>query len=200
MSLMPRSESLEVSGVADPLAYACECFNIAPGSVSVSEASTDDDDQAKQSSLRDVDSFLVLNVLSVAGVEATSSIMKVYHKLVRMLRTCRYGDADVVSVLAVAVCHHRHFIASLGKQVSSTERGFILLAQAYIAHCVVLDEHCCISNWHKYLFSTYCDLRALNGAVSRILKRMDWSLSLDPAEIDSYINRLTTITDRSPTH
>lgn len=197
MSLMTRSESPKVfdcgfTSADHPCAPNALHDIKVPGSAGVSEASTDDDDQTKRWNLRASDSVLVFNVLSLSDIEGSQSISRVFQKLLRMLRTCRYADEDIISVLAVAACHHKRFIASLGKEVSSTERAFILLAQTYIAHCTVLDEYCCISNWHKYLFSTYCDLRALNAAVSRILKRMDWRLQVDGSEIESYINRLTT--------
>lgn len=161
-------------------------------SVNLGEASTDDDDQNKRASACDSDSMcLITSFLSVSGTDPSASVTRLLQKLVRMLRTCKYADEDIIGVLAVAACHHQSFISTLEKPVSVSERGFILVAQIYIAHCIVLDEYCAISNWHRYLFSTYCDLRGLNSAVSRILKRMDWRLTVDQARIDSYIHVLT---------
>ena len=163
-----------------------------PNSASMSEASTDDDDQIRRSDSSEGDSALfILSFLSIAKVPVSDSVTRLLQKVVRMLQVCKYADEDVRSVFAVAACHHQSFILSLEKQISLAERAFILVAQIYIAHCIVLDEYCCITNWHRYLFSTYCDLHALNCAVSRILKRMNWELAVEQSEIDSYIHALS---------
>ena len=161
-----------------------------PRSVSVSEASTDDECIRVKTELSPEDTILVKTFATCVRICNHAATIGLLNKLVRMLRTCKYSTEDISSVFAMCIIHHKSFISTLNKDVSATERAFILVAQLYISHCVVLDEYCCISNWHKYLFSTYCDLRSLNNAVARILKRMEWRLTVDQSELDSYIKVL----------
>ena len=164
--------------------------NVVPRSMSVSEVSTDEDDSCLKAASGKRDSILVGKFLDLVNLGQVDSTWKLVHRLIRMLRTCKYATEDIVSVFALAVEHHKFFIASLDKEISPTERAFILMAQLYISHCLVLDEYCIISNWHKYLFSTYCDLRSLNNAVVRILKRMDWNLRVDSDMVDKHFQAL----------
>lgn len=161
-----------------------------PRSMSVSEVSTDDDDSCLRAASGKRDSILVGKFLDLVSLGQVDSTWKLVHRLIRMLRTCKYATEDIVSVFALAVEHHKFFIASLDKEISPTERAFILMTQIYISHCLVLDEYCSISNWHKYLFSTYCDLRSLNNAVVRILRRMDWNLRVDSDVVDKHVQAL----------
>lgn len=154
---------------------------------SLSDISTDDDDFVSSSTPGRGDAGMVARFLSLVEADEVGPAGKLLHKLLRMLRTCKYAEDDIVSVLAVAVAHHSLFRASNQAGATPTERAFILLTQIYIAHCVVLDEYCCISNWHRYLFASYCDLRSLNSAVARILRRMDWRLH---SVTDDEISRL----------
>jgi hypothetical protein len=165
---------------------------IPPRSASVSEASTDDDELFMQLNPSKPRTEIVDRFLDLVEIEKSSATVRIVQKLVRMLLTCKYTHEDINAVLALGASHHKVFMSSIQKTTSLTERLFILIAQIYIAHCIIMDECCCIANWHRYLFSTYCDLRALNCAISRILKRMDWNLGVDHAEIESYINRLNT--------
>jgi hypothetical protein len=161
-----------------------------PRSMSLSEASTDDEDTRVKTELSPEDSTILKLFVTCIHICNHTPTIGLLTKLIRMLRTCKYSTEDITSVFALCIIHHKSFIESLNKDISATERAFILVAQLYISHCVVLDEYCCISNWHKYLFSTYCDLRSLNNAVARILKRMEWRLTVDQCELESYIKVL----------
>ena len=113
------------------------------------------------------------------------------HRVIRFLMSCRYDSVDISSVLAVTIMHHKILIDKLGGTILSyKERSFIIVAQMYIAHCIVLDECCVLSNWHKYLFSSYCDLNCLKRAVSRILKRMEYNLAVDPDRVSAMANHI----------
>jgi hypothetical protein len=151
---------------------------------SLSDTSTDDDDVHTGG-----DAGLISRFLSIAEADAAGPAVKLMQRLLRMLRTCKYAEDDIVSVLGLAAAHHRTFQISLPAKATQTERAFILIAQIYIAHCVVLDEYCCLGNWHRYLFASYCDLHALNSAVARILRRMDWRLhGVTDNEISTLVN------------
>ena len=179
-------------------------LNEARASISLSEASTDDESEgcvAKEglssshvlsSCPRDtsmVSGFLAyLGYASMAEGGGSGSALRLLLKVVRILRHCKYESSDIASVFAVAALHHKFFLARHLVEMSWTERIFILLAQIYIAHCVVLDEYCCVSNWHKYLFASYCDLKSLNSAVARILKKLDWSLHVSTDEVAELVN------------
>jgi hypothetical protein len=175
----------------------------ARGSISLSEASTDDESEgfaAKEglsshvlsSCPRDtsmVSGFLAyLGYSSMAEGGGSGSALRLLLKVVKILRHCKYDSTDIASVFAVAALHHKFFLTRHLVEMSWTERIFILLAQIYIAHCVVLDEYCCVSNWHKYLFASYCDLKSLNSAVARILKKLDWSLHVSTDEVAELVN------------
>jgi len=153
----------------------------AEGSVVPSEASTDDEVDRVPSSSKG-DARLISGFLSFLGYSGDTTT-RLMHKVVYILRTCRYDTMDIASVFAVAGLHHNIFLARHRTHMSHTERTFILLAQIYIAHCVVLDEYCSISNWHKCLFASYCDLKSLNSAVARILKKLDWSLHVNSEQV-----------------
>ncbi len=115
--------------------------------------------------------------------------VKLVTKAVKILRICKYETTDIATVLAVTYLHHVSFMTTTAasstspQPMSLTERAFLVLAQIYIAHCVVLDECCKVSNWHKYLFTSYCGLGCLNKAIAKILVRMDYSLWTDPEEV-----------------
>lgn len=118
----------------------------------------------------------------------SSPPMTMVTKAIKILRVCRYDTTDISTVLAVTYMHHNTFrkpcsSTSSPLSLSLTEQTFLVLAQIYIAHCVVLDECCKVSNWHKYLFTSYCGLSCLNKAISKVLARMDFSLWTDPDEV-----------------
>ena len=164
-----------------------------PSPCGVSDAVTTDDDESLASApFLKGDSGMVTRFLNRLTQPPSLSenvyASRLVHRVVRMLRTCKYDQTDIAAVLAMTALHHNLFVSTLSHSrtaanVSTTERTFILLAQTYIAHCVVLDECCSINNWHRYLFSTYCDLRSLNHAIARILKRMNWQLEVDLAQL-----------------
>jgi len=103
---------------------------------------------------------------------------------IKVLMSCGYDYLDVSSVLAVTVEHHSSLLSRLTKTtLSDKERSFIILAQMFIAHTIVLDECVVLSNWHKYLFSSYCDMNCLKRAIARILKRMEYTLTVEPDRV-----------------
>lgn len=153
----------------------------------VSDATTTDDDDSQIPSFREISPMkggdMVVRFLSLLtaspNLGENANTVRMIHKVLRMMRTCKYDQKDVISVLALTAINHNRLVAALNRTtVSSTELTFILLAEIYIAHSVVLDECCSLANWHKYLFSCYCDLKSLNSAISRILKKLDWSVNV----------------------
>ena len=110
-----------------------------------------------------------------------STVVPLLIRCMKLLMSCKYDYLDISSVLAVTVVHHNSLISRLAQtSLSEKERSFIILAQMFIAHSIVLDECVVLSNWHKYLFSSYCDVNCLKRAIARILKRMEYTLSVDP--------------------
>jgi hypothetical protein len=99
-----------------------------------------------------------------------------------MLQACKYDISDISSVLAMSIIHHNRLMGKM-KKVSSIERSFILIAQVYISHCIVLDECCLLYHWHRHVFTGYCDMPSLNRAIEKILKRMNHELFVSPEEI-----------------
>lgn len=166
---------------------------------SLSEASTDDDDFRSLNEVRMVPSWLkgdtkmmknYLRYLGYSELVESASTMRLMQKMIQILRICKFDTTDIGSVLAVAAVHHKIFLSKHVSAMSVTERTFILLAQIYIAHCVVLDEYCSVTNWHKYLFASYCDLKSLNNAVARILRKLDWNLHVRAEQVTELVNAI----------
>ena len=119
-----------------------------------------------------------------SGVENGKTLVPLLIQCMNLLMSCKYDYLDISSVLAVTVIHHNSLISRLAHTtLSDKERSFIILAQIFIAHSIVLDECVVLSNWHKYLFSSYCDRNCLKRAIARILKRMEYTLSVDPDQV-----------------
>jgi hypothetical protein len=193
-----------VKGIVLNLSSSPDCFtgstiNTTKLSAEISDASdsTADEDETLRSFSdgEGVSRFLsLLKCTPCLGENAFAARMM--HKTVKMLRTCRYDTVEIVSVLAVAAAKHNTLFPLLNRSsISVTELTFILLAEIYIAHCVVLDECCSLSNWHRYLFSSYCDQKSLTSAVTRILKKLDWSFQVDSTDFDKAFK---VIGDSSP--
>lgn len=124
------------------------------------------------------------------SVENSSTCVPLVVRCLRLLSSCRYDESDISSVLAVTVIHHNTLMSRLRTVLSDKERSFIIVSQIYIAHTIVLDECCVLSNWHKHLFSSYCDLHCLRRAVARILKRMDYTLFVHPDRVTDLANSI----------
>jgi len=80
-----------------------------PYSVSVSEASTDDDDQQirpTDSSELDSPSWFHI-LLSLSDTPVSVSATRLLDRVVRMLRTCKYAEEDITAIFAVSASHHR---------------------------------------------------------------------------------------------
>ena len=124
------------------------------------------------------------------GIQGFINHVPLIVRCMKLLNSCRYDESDISSVLAVAVIHHNTLMSCLTTLLSEKERSFIIVSQIYIAHTIVLDECCVLSNWHKHLFSSYCDINCLRRAVARILKRMDYSLFVDPDRVTDLANSI----------
>ena len=142
---------------------------------SVSDATTTPGEELEVS--RD-DGSLVVRFLSLVD-EENETLRKLVSKAVFMLRTCRYDESDIATVLAMAALQYNRFVDRMSTLSTTSEKAFIILTHVYLAHCLALDECCNISNWHKYLFASYCDLRSLTIAIIKILRKLDYQLFID---------------------
>lgn len=191
-------EDFEESGTATPRKISS--VSSADFTSAISEATTTDEDSGSQFvPVSDLpfpaggDGLVArfLSRISPSFETDNAQLTRLVERAVRMLKTCKYEASDIATVLAIAAVQHSRFQKKFPLAgSSSTERTFILLAQIYIAHCLALDECCNISNWHKYLFASYCDLRSLNCAIGKIMKKMNYELFVSPptvCEIAQYI-------------
>jgi hypothetical protein len=133
----------------------------------------------------DLDQVMSEQFVSLLGLPVPHTLpVKLIAKAIKILRVCKYGVDDISAVLAITYFHHKRFISTISREMTITERSFLILAQVYISHCYLLDECCKVSNWHRYLFVGYCDLPSLNRAIMKILTKMDYHLSVDPNDIE----------------
>lgn len=144
-----------------------------------------DDERCLNSNREDLDQAMSEQFVALLGLPLPHTLpVKLISKAIKILRVCKYGVDDISAVLAITYFHHKRFISTLSREMSITERSFLILAQMYIAHCYLLDECCKVSNWHRFLFVGYCDLPSLNRAIMKILTKMDYHLSVDPSDIE----------------
>ena len=125
------------------------------------------------------DDQLVTRFLSLLNhSDSSGQLKRLVHRAVHMFRTCGYAETDIATVLAMGSLQYERFLTHQ-TSMSCSEKNFIILTHLYLAHCLALDECCKLSNWHRYLFASYCDLRSLNKAIGKILKKLDYHLFID---------------------
>ena len=152
--------------------------------VSTQESISPDEDQYSNAGCFESMILRFLDVLEVVDGQPLDRVgaSRLLARTVHMLQTCKYDKSDISAVLAMSTIHHKKLMNTM-KKVSSVERSFILIAQVYISHCIVLDECCLLYHWHRHVFTTYCDMPSLNRAIEKILKRMNYDLFVCPKDI-----------------
>lgn len=97
-------------------------------------------------------------------------------KVLAFLHLCDYPMEDIVTILAHAGKYFADSQKLCGSAMDSTETANVLAVFVFLAHCIVEDETCPLSVWHRNIFSKYCTLATLNAAVLRLMEQRHYTL------------------------
>jgi hypothetical protein len=113
-------------------------------------------------------------------------------RLIRSLSflvSCGYAMPDIILVLA----HTSEYYSSIRTRaggMESKETVNVLMVLMFIAHTFVLDHHCMMRTWHKYLFKDYCTLPTLERAAISLLKLRDYRLKLTEDTLEARVSEI----------
>jgi hypothetical protein len=136
---------------------------------------------------------LVFGFVKLSGVRVEVSTSPALQRLVRavtFLRSCGYATQDVILVLAHASVYCDSIREQVG-QMKSKEGVNVLMVLMFMAHSYVLDSHCPLRTWHRYLFQDYCNLSTLECAIMSLMKLRGYVLRVSEDVLEVRVSELS---------
>lgn len=118
------------------------------------------------------DILLCWKLCTMIGLEENVPAMfiSMLFRTVRLLHRCGYHTHDIVTVGSHAVVYSTGVLQHHSGKMDWSEAAYMVGLQMYIAHSYLMDEHCPLNIWHKFIFAEYCDIKVLNQACIELLR------------------------------
>lgn len=126
------------------------------------------------------DVLLCWKMCALMGLEANvpDVFVCMLFRVTKLLHRCGYHTQDIVTLGSHAVVFSVDILAAHLGKIDWKEAANMVGLQMFIAHAYLVDEHCPLKEWHKYIFAQYCSIPLLTTAILQLMRARGYNLNL----------------------